>query len=197
VTTVVTDPRTTGAGSPGWWARRLERRAERHRLARQDGLAARLGELHHIRALLEDAVVLLDVGWVQHAWFAVIDDQGGRRRLAAHEVHLVEERPVSGACLVGGIVHAGGGPQAVRSQLVQRTLELTWHTLYEGERQSVRWCPSPAVRGAHVRDLTRWNDHPQRTRQDVAGLLHSAVALTDTQIERCRAESAALQECRS
>ena len=104
----------------------------------------RLAELHRIRALLRDAVVMVNVGWIQNAWFAVVDDQGGQRKLTAHEIHEVDDRPVSGACLVGGIVHAAGGPDAAHSQLVQRTLDLTWHSLYEGAGQPVRWCPSPA-----------------------------------------------------
>jgi hypothetical protein len=161
---------------------RRQRRAERRRLVRQDEVAVRLAELHRIRALLRDAVVMVNVGWIQNAWFAVVDDQGGQRKLTAHEIHEVDDRPVSGACLVGGIVHAAGGPDAAHTQLVQRTLDLTWHSLYEGAGQPVRWCPSPAVRAAHVRDLTRWNDHPQRTARQVSALLETAVEAADAQI---------------
>ena len=159
---------------------------ECRRLARQDAVAARLAELHRIRALLQEAEVVVSTGWVQNAWFAVTGTQGGQVPVSAHDLQLVEEGPVSGACLVGGIVHAAGGPAAVHTQLVQRTLDLTWHALREDERRPVRWCPSPEVRAAHVRDLTRWNDQPRRTAEEVVSLLRSAVGTADAQIGLCR-----------
>jgi len=182
VSIAVAGPRAGDLDQGNRHAPRRQRRRERRRLARQDEVAVRLAELHRIRALLEDAVVMVNVGWIQHAWFAVVDDQGGQRKLTAREIHVADDRPVSGACLVGGIVHAAGGPEAAHSQLVQRTLDLTWHTLYEGPGQPVRWCPSPAVRAAHVRDLTRWNDHPQRTARQVSALLECAVEAAGAQI---------------
>jgi hypothetical protein len=166
-------------------SRRL-RRHERQRLARRDDLLARLAELHHIRALLEETVVVVSGGWIQNAWLAVLDGQGRQHDLTAPHLHLATGRPVVGACLVGGIVLAAGGPPAAHSQLVQRTLDLTWHTLHEGQREPVRWCPSPDVRSAHVRDLTRWNDHPTRTSADVLALLGSTVSAAGTQIETRR-----------
>ena len=187
----VAGPRAGGLDQRTRRAPRRHRKEERRRLVRQDQVAVRLAELHRIRALLEDAVVMVNVGWIQNAWFAVVDDQGGQRRLTAREIHLADDRPVSGACLVGGIVHAAGGPDAAHSQLVQRTLDLTWHTLYEGPAQPVRWCPSPAVRAAHVRDLTRWNDHPQRTARQVSALLESAVEAADAQIALRRGQQRA------
>ena len=81
------------------------------------------------------------------------------------------------------IVHAAGGPSTVHTQLVQRTLDLTWHALYEDAHEPVRWCPAPPVRAAHVRDLTRWNDHPRRTADEVVGLLHTAQHHADAQTE--------------
>ena len=178
---VVTSPGPTHVRPLGWRARRRQQKQERRRLA----------ELHAIRALLEQAVQVVSSGWVQGAWFSV-DTPGGTRPVTAYDLYLVEERPVVGACLVGAVVHAAGGPATVRSQLVQRTLDLTWHALSESEREPVRWCPSPAVRTAHVRDLTRWNDQPQRTAGQVSSLLQSAVHLADAQIETRRAEQRAL-----
>jgi hypothetical protein len=147
----------------------------------------RLAELHRIRALLEQAVVVVSAGWVQNAWFSVVDGRGRVVELTAYDVDRATEDPVSGACLVGGIVHAAGGPRTVHSQLVQRTLDLTWHALHEDEHAPVRWCPAPPVRAAHVRDLTRWNDHPRRMAQDVRSLLERAVHVTDLQVAVCRA----------
>jgi hypothetical protein len=163
-------------------------RSERKRLARHDRVAAQLAELHCIRALLGDATAVLTTGWVQHDWFAVNDERGRQVNVTAYDIHLVTGRPVVGACLVGALVYAGGGPRAAHTQLVQRSLDLTWHALYEDERQPVRWCPAPAIRTAHVRDLTRWNDHPARTAAEVTDLVESASRTADTQTDRLRAE---------
>ena len=145
-----------------------------------------------MRAVLEQAAVVVSAGWVQNAWFSVVDGRGGVVNLTAYDVDRATGEPVSGACLVGGIVHAAGGPRTVRSQLVQRTLDLTWHALREDEQAQVRWCPAPAVRAAHVRDLTRWNDDPRRTAPDVRALLDRAVRLVDQQIASGRASARAL-----
>ena len=154
-------------------------------------LSARLAELHTIHTLLEQAIEIVRGGWVQGAWFAV--DMGGRTRaVTAPEIHLTTDHPVTGACLVGAVVQAGGGPAAVRSQPVQRTLDLVWHSLREDAGQPVRWCPGPPVRAIHVLDLTLWNDAPDRTRSHVVELLLSSVATADAQRERCRSEQAAL-----
>lgn len=167
-------------------ARRPEKR-ERRRLAQQDRLAARLAELHCIRALLADAITVVSAGWVQHGWFAVTDEHGQRCTITAYDLHVLTSRPVSGACLVGAVVHAGGGPSAAHTQLVQRTLDLTWHALHEDEREPVQWCPAPAIRTAHVRDLTRWNDSRGRTAGEVKALLHAAMRTANTQSEMFRA----------
>lgn len=142
-----------------------------------------------MRALLEQAAVVVSAGWVQNAWFSVVDHRGGTVSLTAYDVDRATHDPVSGACLVGGIVHAAGGPRTVHTQLVQRTLDLTWHTLHESPAVPVRWCPAPPVRAAHVRDLTRWNDAPRRTATDVLGLLDRAVNTADLQIAACRSSA--------
>jgi hypothetical protein len=172
-------------------ARRLSRRArwsERRRRTRHDLTAARLAELHCIRLLLEDAVAVVGSGWVQHAWFAVTDDRGRQRSVTAHNLQLATGSPVAAACLVGSIVHAAGGPGTARSQLVQRTLDLTWHALYQNEQQPVRWSPSPPVRAAQVRDLTRWNDASGRTAEQVAALLRTAIRTANAQTELVRSQ---------
>ncbi len=168
-----------------------ERRAARRRLRRVDALSAQLAQLHAIHALLEKATEIVDHGWIQGAWFAV--DVGGRSRaVTGLEVRLAADHPVTGACLVGAVVQAGGGPAAVRSQPVQRALDLVWHSLREDAGQPVRWCPGPPARTMHVLDLTHWNDDPGRTRGDVVELLRSSVATADAQQERCRSEQASL-----
>jgi hypothetical protein len=187
-TTVSLDLHPT-IGSPQRSGRRIvprPDRRERRRRARQDRLAARLAELYCIRALLADAATVVSAGWLQHHWFAVTDTQGKRSTVSAYNLHLTADRPVSDACLVGSIVQAAGGPSTVHSQLVQRTLDPTWHALYEDTQEPVRWCPAPPIRTAHVRDLTRWNDRPGRTAEQVVDFLRSAQLTAEHQAELLR-----------
>ena len=161
-------------------------RRERRRLVRQDRLSAHLAELHHIQTLIADARTVVCGGWVQNGWFTYRDEEGVEYTATTQDLPLVEDRPVTGACLVGAIVAAGGGPQEARTQPVQRALDLTWHTLYGGH-QRVHWCPSPQARTDHMCDLTRWNDQPGRTPQEVTALLHLVERAAAVEIERVRA----------
>jgi hypothetical protein len=185
VTTVITQ------AAPPTRPSRRERRAARLRLKQLDALSAQLAQLHTIRRLLERATEIVGSGWIQGAWFAV--DVGGRTRaVTGPEIGLTRDHPVTGACLVGAVVQAGGGPEAVRSQPVQRALDLVWHTLREDDGQPVRWCPGPPARMMHVLDLTHWNDAPDRTRADVVGLLRSSAATVEAQRGRCLSEQGVL-----
>ncbi|MDQ3104139.1 MAG: hypothetical protein M3Q87_02765 [Actinomycetota bacterium] len=129
-------------------------------------------------------------GWVQHGWFTVDDTHRKPRMVTAYNMHAVSSAPLFGACLVGAVVYAAGGPPAARTQLVQRTLDLTWHALYNDEHEPVRWCPAPGVRTAHLRDLTRWNDHDGRTAAQVEALLRAAVGAANTETARLRGSAA-------
>jgi hypothetical protein len=153
-------------------------RGERRRLARCDAVAARLAELHAIDDLLSDAAAVVGSGWVQNAWFAVATPRG-ERLLTAHQVKQVYVYPVTGACLAGAIVLAAGGPDQAATQLVQRTLDLTWHALRDDPEPPAVLCPSPPVRSMRLLDLTRWNDAPGRTRTDITNLLRSAGDLAE------------------
>ena len=154
---------------------RGDRRDERRRLARCDALSSRLAELSSIQDLLDGAAQVVRHGWVQQGWFRVATP-GGHVVVTAYDVRLLRKRPVTGACLVGAVVHVAGGPAKARTQLVQRTLDLTWRVLYNDDdvgppRVS---CSSPQVRTMRVQDLTRWNDAPARTQGQVVGLLVGA-----------------------
>jgi hypothetical protein len=184
VSTHATRPYVRPVRAPHWRSRRAAAAAETRRLATLDRLAARRAELYFIHALLEDASTVVSRGWVQHGWFAVSDARGELVTLGAQDIHLTTGREVSGACLVGAVVHAAGGPSVVHTQLVQRTLDLVWHTLHEDPQRAVRWCPGPSVRAAHLRDLTRWNDAPGRTAFEVTALLTSALEVVSAQTER-------------
>ena len=171
--------------------RRAERRAERRRLKTQDAVSRQLAELHAIGALLERAAEVVGEGWVQGAWFTVATP-GGKRAVTAYDLPMIVHRPVNGACLVGGVVEAAGGPATVRSQLVQRTLDLIGHVLREDPQQPVRWCPGPRTRMLGVLELTRWNDAPGRTQGEVVGLLVASRRAADLQRSRCLTQQAEL-----
>ncbi len=149
---------------------RHDQRAERRRLARCDALSSRLAELRAMGELLSEAAELVERGWVQGAWFTVGTPRG-EVAVTAYDLRLVDTYPVTGACLAGAVVHVGGGPAAVSSQLTQRTLDLTWHALREDAVPPPALCPSPQVRTMRLLDLTRWNDARGRTQADVVGLL--------------------------
>ena len=166
---------------------RHDHRVERRRLARCDALSARLAELQSIRDLLAQAAEVVAHGWVQGGWFTV-GTPTGEVVVTAYHLRLVDTYPVTGACLAGAVVHAAGGPATVRSQLTQRSLDLTWHALRDDEALPAVRCPSPQVRTMRLLDLTRWNDARGRTRADVVGLLGSAQRLAAEQSAVCRAE---------
>ena len=179
MSTVISPPRAAS------FRGRLARRAERRRLERQDALSRRLAELWAIDALLGRAAEVVEAGWVQDAWFTVATPAGDRA-VTAYDMGTAVDRPVIGACLVGAVVQAGGGPAEVRSQLVQRTLDLAWHALREDPGRPVRWCAGPCVRTMHVLELTYWNDAPGRTQEEVVDLLQAARRTADVQRDLCR-----------
>ena len=166
---------------------RAGRRAERRRLERQDVLSVRLAELLSIGDLLGRPAEVVDRGWLQGAWFTVATAQG-THPVTAYDLRLADTHPVTGACLVGAVVHAAGGPATARSQLVQRTLDLTWHTLREDPERPIRWCPGPRTRMVHVLDLTRWNDAPTRSQDQVVDLLLAAKQSAGAQRDQCLLE---------
>ena len=158
--TMTTPVRPAPAPRRETWRVRL---ARRRALARHDRLTARLLELREIAELVDRAGTVIEGGWIQYGWY--------RYRGAEEPADSTEHDAVVGACLVGAVVHAGGGRRAFTSQLVQRALDLTWSTLYGLDGDSLAWCPPPAVRFSHLRDLTRWNDAPARTKGEVLDLL--------------------------
>lgn len=172
-------------------ATRQERRDQRRRLKEQDRLSARLAELHAMSALLGRAAEVVGAGWVQGAWFTVATSKG-ERPVTAYDLPVLGYRPITGACLVGSVVEAAGGPATVRSQLVQRTLDLVWHTLREDPERPVRWCPGPRMRMLGLLELTSWNDAPGRTQSQVMELLRAGQRTADVQTGLCRAEQSAL-----
>jgi hypothetical protein len=150
-----------------WRARRRQVRELRLR----DQTSARLAELDHIASILNEAADFVRMGWLQHRWFAYRDDTGQIRTVNAYNAKQMTGHPVIEACLVGAIVQAGGGLSQIRTQVVQRAVDLTWHTLFKTPQEMIRRTPAPVVHTQRVQDLTRWNDTPGRTAHDAEQLL--------------------------
>jgi hypothetical protein len=157
-------PDTVATRLPGVCVRRRERR----RLVERDRQSAARSEAVLLRALLLHASDLVCDGWTQRCWFVARDQADGRVRVGPQNLHELASLQVVEVCLVGAVVHAAGGVARAGSQPVLRAFDATWATLYH---EPVRWCPAPAIRLAHVRDLTRWNDRAGRTAAEVSGLL--------------------------
>lgn len=172
---ILTTPDVTPVG---WRARRRARR----RLAEQDHLGARLAELTRIRELVAAAREVVAAGWVKDAWYVRNDAQ----RVDLAQARRLGPVPVDQACLVGAILHAGGGVSSADTQLVQRTFDLTWHTAHRPAGEPVRWCPAPPIRAQHLRDLVRWNDRPGRTGADVEALLLAVEHAAGRELARAR-----------
>jgi hypothetical protein len=179
-TTELPQPRTAQNRLSSWKRRRRLQRD----LARRDRSAAQLAELHQIRTFIVAAHALVGGGWVQNGWFAYRTDRDQLRATRGWDAYRNNRRPVAGACLVGAIAHAGGGLATVDGQPVQRAFDLTWHTLFGDRGSPVRYCPAPAVRVAHLRDLIRWNDDPHRAAAEVAALLRAVEQAAGAEIER-------------
>jgi hypothetical protein len=133
--------------------------------------------------VLARARELVETGWIRGGWFAYETD-GVRQIVAAQNLALIQHRPVTAACLVGALAYAGGGVTAVDTEPVRRAIELTWRALTGDHYRPINWCPPPAARALHVRDLTRWNDHPSRQPADVQDLLIRAHILATSELAR-------------
>ena len=131
-------------------------------------MTTRLAELDAARSLFGEAATMLQHGWVQGRW-------QGRE----------------GVCLVGSLQVHGRG-----RQLAARSLDLVWHALMDDARD-LGWVPSPEVRLARVRDLTRWNDRPGRRVDEVVALVTRADQLAGAEMARLRAELGLLAPART
>jgi hypothetical protein len=179
-TTELLQPRTAQNRLSRW----LRQRRLQRDLARRDHAAAQLAELHQIRAFIVAAHTLVRGGWVQNGWFVHRTERDELRATTGWSAYRNGGHPVVGACLVGAITHAGGGLTTVDGQPVQRAFDLTWHTLFGDRGSPIRYCPAPAVRATHLRDLIRWNDDPHRTGAEVAALLRAVEQVAGAEIER-------------
>jgi hypothetical protein len=147
-----------------------------------DGVSSgRLRRLGDACVVLADARTIVERGWVQETWYAGCPDPGGTAPAAAAAVRPPDE--VRGACLVGAVVHAARQRQAGGDDVeAGPALDVLWEAWQDSRGlRSVTGLSGRAVsrevRAARVRDLTRWNDRPERTREEVLGLLDVAATL--------------------
>ena len=133
----------------------------------------------HALAVLGAARSVVERGWVQNRWYVLQDPAGRRRSFGPTAMGRLDHTQVVEACLVGAVVHAAW-QQSPRSEYANPAIDALWHTLYDGQGPAstdpVGPVAPPPVRTARVRDLTRWNDRRDRTKEDVLRLLDRSAA---------------------
>jgi hypothetical protein len=182
----ISAPQAFGADIVGVHPSGKTRRRHLQQLRLRDQISARLAELDQIACILNVAADLVRAGWLQESWFAYRDGRGRLRPVNAYNAKHMTGHPVVAACLVGAVVQAGGGMPYVRTQPVQRALDLTWHTLFKTSPELIRRIPAPETRVHHVQDLTRWNDHPGRTAAQAEELLRRSATAARSEAEILR-----------
>jgi hypothetical protein len=129
--------------------------------------------------VLEDARAMIARGWIQDHWFARRPAQSGRRAQESGTSNGLSD--VAASCLVGAVVYAvqlrGSGDPLVKAG---PALDYLWDAWQEsrglgGTGVAGRAAPRE-LRMVRVRDLTRWNDQPGRTREQVLGLVDLAAS---------------------
>ena len=128
-------------------------------------------------AILAGARSVIARGWLQGGWY-VLEAQDGRRRFVGAGA-LTPRRygSVVQACLVGAVVEAGRW-YSPEQGISGPAIDALWRVLVDAEGDRAvpeRRSATPNVRRVQVRDLTRWNDEPQRSREDVLRLVDLAV----------------------
>jgi hypothetical protein len=157
-----------------WW-RRLRALAG-PRQPRQDVLQAGLVRL---LALLDGARAELSAGWVQDGWWTT--PVGGGQQVLVTGVAPSAPETVGAVCLVGALIRAGAA-QGGDSE-VGRAVDVVYDALWESRGQppatlgpGMITVSSPHVRQARTQALTRWNDAPERTSDEVLSVLDRATA---------------------
>ena len=124
-------------------------------------------------AVLVGAKALIERGWMQGGWYVLEASDGSRRLVGAGSLIRRSYGTVVQACLVGAVAEAATrhSPEPAFAGPALDALWAALLTVEGGQLDPDRRVPSPEARGVEVRELTRWNDHPDRTREDVLKLL--------------------------
>ncbi len=142
----------------------------------------RLAHLERVLGVLEAARAQLAAGWVQGGWWSVPVDGAETLRtgLAAATEPVPEE--VSGVCLVGALIRADaqtrpGAADSVAGAAIDGAYEAMWEVRGQATN-GPSLATAPQVRLARVQALTRWNDQPGRTQDEVLAVLDRAITAT-------------------
>ncbi len=127
--------------------------------------------------ILQDARAVIAQGWVQNRWVVSRTPPPPLHRLILGRPAGPED--VTAACLVGAVVHVVRQRGATdHLTAAGPALDLLWDAWQEsrglGGPGVAGLAAPPEIRTLRVRDLTRWNDQPGRTRAEVLGLLDRA-----------------------
>jgi hypothetical protein len=202
-TTILRDPRAgaasdlvvpvgatvTGPGSHGD-DRRGDREPRRWRLLRRLVPPQQSPhELQHVilermLALLDGARAELSAGWLQGGWWTPPAGRRDRQTVqAGPAVDSSNPHTVTAVCLVGALIRAGS--RQGRDAEVGRAIDAVYDAIWESRGQPAATpgggpilVSSPQVRLARVQWLTRWNDAPGRTNDEVLNILDRAIAGT-------------------
>jgi hypothetical protein len=135
-----------------------------------DADPAQLTSLDDVYATVQRTRVIIEHGWVQHRWLVLNGSRGASPG----------DTDVAGACLVGALIHANGQRNLRATIDTDPAIDVLWDAWQElrgARRPAVTGKPaSRDVRATRVRDLTRWNDQPGRTRAEVLELLDLAAS---------------------
>jgi hypothetical protein len=143
----------------------------------------RAARLHELLALLTAARAELLTGWIQGTWWSAPAKRAPAPVAGLLAVGRMPER-VNGVCLIGALAHAGRSPDGSAGE-VGRAIDAVYNAFWEARGQSVgspigglEPLSAPPVRLARVQWLTRWNDQPGRTRDEVVDVVDRAIART-------------------
>ena len=164
-------PRENVADAQGWWQRVWRR------LMPPPSAELVLDQLNRQLAVLEGARAELEVGWVQGGWWSVTSADGNQRLVSGFAA-AGGGRPdhVDGSCLVGALARAGSRSDVGRA--VDAVYDALWASHGQPAPAGLPPVPSPEVRQARVRTLTRWNDRAGRTREEVLAVVDRAISDT-------------------
>jgi hypothetical protein len=184
------------AQSAQWWGARLRTWLKQshhqqshhqhadHQRGEDDRRADALRRLDEVVTVLERARRTLADGWVQDRWYVrssrpTVAQSGLFGLFGAGDVPPDE---VAGACVIGAVALALRERDAAAELTVDGgpAIDFVWDALQEsrglgGSGVAGRATPRD-VRLARIRDVARWNDQPERNREDVLTLLDLAVA---------------------
>ena len=116
----------------------------------------------------------LEAGWVQGGWWSVTSADGDQRLTTGDAGGSPAH--VDGVCLVGALARAGSSSDVGRA--VDAAYDALWASRGQPTPAGLPPVPSPEVRQARVRTLTRWNDRAGRTREEVLAVVDRAISAT-------------------